>query len=293
MRLQDELTSEEVEARILTGKIQNITIGNPFALGQRADILQGDLVDEGGKSTKVAVKVLRAVPYDDDGARQQLRESLKEQLKLWCALEHPNIVDFLGLSYDIPFPAAIILPYFPDGNALDYVKKHPETDIVQLIYGTAKGLAYLHNHKDKIVHADVRACNVLMENGNPRLVDFGLVPVLSTTTFTTTNVVGPARWQAPEVFLTEDDDKLPFTFKTDVFSFAMYTIELVTKDRPFCHRKIDTVVIVDITKNKRPHKPAELPQPDKLWPLLELCWSQAPGLRPDMSTVCEGLATMQ
>jgi len=211
---------------------------------------------------------------------------------VWCLLNHDNVVPFLGLSYDIPFPAAIILPYFPEGNALDYVKKHPETDILQLLHGTAKGLAYLHNHDPRIVHADVRACNVLMENGNPRLVDFGLVPVLSTTTFTTTNVVGPARWQAPEVFLTEDEDILPFTLKTDVFSFAMFTIEVVTKDRPFCHRKIDTVVIVDITKNKRPHKPAALPQPDKLWPLLERCWSQAPGLRPDMPTVCEGLATL-
>jgi hypothetical protein len=58
------------------------------------------------------------------------------------------------------------------------------------------------------------------------LVDFGLVPVLSTTTFTTTNVVGPARWQAPEVFLTEDEDRLPFTLKTDVFSFSMFAVEV-------------------------------------------------------------------
>jgi hypothetical protein len=57
-------------------------------------------------------------------------------------------------------------------------------------------------------------------------VDFALVPVLSTTTFTTTNVVGPARWQAREVFLTEDEDNLLFTLKTDIFSFSMFTVEV-------------------------------------------------------------------
>ena len=61
---------------------------------------------------------------------------------------------------------------------------------------------------------------------NARLVDFALVPVLSSTTFTTTNVVGPARWQAPEVFLTEEEDDLPFTLKTDVFSFSMFSVEV-------------------------------------------------------------------
>jgi len=274
---------------ILTGRIRNISIGRPFAIGQRADILHGELDDQAGKYTKVAVKVLRAVPYDDDGARRELRQSLERQLPIWGALEHPNIVKFLGLSYDIPFPAAIILPYFPDGNSLEYVKKHPTTDVLRLLLGAARGLEYLHQQKPPIVHADIRACNVLMDSGNPCLVDFGLVPVLSNTTFTTTNVVGPARWQAPEVFLTEDEERLPFTLATDIFSFAMLAIELVTKDRPFNHRKIDTVVIVDITNNKRPHKPASSLLADALWPLLERCWMKAPGGRPTITAVCEGL----
>ena len=82
------------------------------------------------------------------------------------------------------------------------------------------------------------------------MVDFGLVPVLSTTTFTTTNVVGPARWQAPEVFLTEEEERLPFTLKTDVFSFSMFCIEVRALCLPFhriltqkkydsCSQKID------------------------------------------------------
>jgi len=223
-------------------------------------------------------------------ARQELRQSLEAHLNKWRALKHPNITDFLGLSYAVPFPAAIILPYYSNGNSLDFVKKEKDANILKLIQGAAKGLEYLHEQSPPIIHADIRACNVLVDDEeNARLVDFALVPVLSTTTFTTTNVVGPARWQAPEVFLTEDEDRLPFTLKTDVFSFSMFAVEVLTKERPFNHRKIDTVVIVDITKNLRPHKPSNLPLADELWPILERCWTQAPGNRPYMSTVCEEL----
>jgi len=283
----------------LTAPIRNISIGQPFAIGQRADLLVGDLEDGSGGYIKVAVKVLRAVPYDDDAARQELRQSLETHLDTWCGLKHPNVTRFLGLSYQVPFPAAIILPFYSKGNTLDFVRKEENPDVLKLIQGAAKGLKYLHEQSPPIIHADIRACNVLVDDeNNACLVDFGLVPVLSTTTFTTTNVVGPARWQAPEVFLTEEEDRLPFTLKTDVFSFSMFTVELLTKDRPFNHRKIDTVVIVDITKNLRPRKPVNPSSAgpslaDELWPILQQCWAQAPGDRPAMSTVCEGLERIQ
>jgi len=72
--------------------------------------------------SQVAVKVLRAVPYDDEAARLELRQvgsiqllnfelspitrffswqSLEAPLEVWCALKHPNIADFLGLSYEV------------------------------------------------------------------------------------------------------------------------------------------------------------------------------------------------
>jgi len=274
----------------LTNRVRNISIGQPFAIGQRADLLHGDLQFDSGNFLKVAVKVLRAVPYDDDSTRQELRQSLETHLDVWCALEHPNIASFLGLSYDVPFPAAIILPYYANGNSLDFVKKEQNPNVLRLIQGAAKGLKYLHEQSPPIVHADIRACNVLVDDEeNARLIDFALVPVLSTSSFTTTNVVGPARWQAPEVFLTEEEDQLPFTLKTDVFSFAMFGVELLTKDQPFNHRKIDTVVIVDITRGLRPRKPVESPLADEMWPSLEHCWAQAPGERPAMQTICEGL----
>jgi len=271
----------------LTSSLHNISIGQPFALGQRADILSGYLDDGLGKSTKVAVKVLR-VPYNDEAARQELRQSLEPHLNRWCALKHPNVADFLGLSYEPPFSAAIILPYYSNGNALNFVKNENNANVCKLIQGTAKGLRYLH--EQSIVHADVRACNVLVDDGgNARLVDFALVPVLTSTTFTTTSVVGPARWQAPEVFIPSEDDRPLFTTKSDVFSYSMFAVELLTKNVPFGDMKNDTAVIMAIINNLRPRKPTNLPLADALWPILQQCWEQSPDKRPDMLAICEEL----
>jgi len=273
----------------LTARIRNISIGQPFAIGQRADILLGDLDDDMGTSVKVAVKVIRAVPYDDITARQELRQSLEAHLDVWCALKHPNITEFLGLSYDVPFPTAIILPYYSKGNALDFIRKEESPNVPKLIYGAAKGLEYLHEQSPPIIHADIRACNVLVDDeGNARLVDFAMIPALSTTTFITTAVADPCRWRAPEVFLTDEEDGSQFTLKSDVFSFAMFAVELLTKERPFNHRILDTEVIWDITHGLRPHKPSS-PLVDPFWPTLEACWVQAPDNRPDMLTICKQL----
>ncbi|KIM71467.1 hypothetical protein PILCRDRAFT_830314 [Piloderma croceum F 1598] len=273
----------------LTSRIRHISIGQPYAIGQRADILLGDLDDDSGGSTKVAVKVLRARSYDcdDKSARQELRRSLEAHLDIWCALKHPNVTDFLGLSYEVPFSAAVVLPYYSKGNSLEFVKRGTNPDVLKLIRGAGKGLKYLHEQSPPIIHADIRACNVLVDDaGNARLVDFGLVPVLSIPSLTPSDELGPARWQAPEVLLPDEDENLPFTLHSDVFSFSMFAVELLTKKCPFYHRKKDTEVIREIIKGLRPYKPTESPLADQLWPILQECWAQAPGDRPGISTIC-------
>lgn len=63
-----------------------------------------------------------------------LLKNLETYLDVWCALEHPNITNFLGLSYDAPYPAAIILPYYSNGNSLDFIKREENPDILKLVH---------------------------------------------------------------------------------------------------------------------------------------------------------------
>jgi len=54
----------------------------------------------------------------------------------WKRLSHQNVVPVLGV-FDIPFQTrisfSVIIPWMKNGNILEYVKKHPEADRLQLV----------------------------------------------------------------------------------------------------------------------------------------------------------------
>ncbi|KZP16482.1 kinase-like protein [Athelia psychrophila] len=272
-------------AAIFTNPALKITNKQPFAAGYKADILLAELDDGLNHKEKVAIKVVR-VTLDNVAARNALRANLEARMGQWVALEHPNLVKFLGLSYEYPFPTGLVSPFFANGNANDYLKrfkgKHPEdpalvaNKMLQVIRGAARGLQHLHTQSPAIIHGAVRACNILLdETESPRLVDFGLMAALDSiiTNFTTADFVGPIRWYAPEILYPEGEE-ITYNVKTDVFSFSMMCIEVITGKRPFAHRRLDAAVLSDI-------------------PLMMLCWAQDPSERPDQISEVEVVANLK
>jgi hypothetical protein len=164
--------SHSLFSQSFTTRIRDISIGQPFAIGQRADILLGDLDDDSGGSTKVCwfISSWRLQKYwpthgtsgcceGFTGSVLWLRrrvcptgtqtgieplfsnplfltyfpKSLEARVDIWCALKHPNVTDFLGLSYEVPFLPALILPHYSNGNSLDFVKRETNPDVLKLV----------------------------------------------------------------------------------------------------------------------------------------------------------------
>lgn len=61
-----------------------------------------------------------------------------------------------------------------------------------IIIGTARGLAFLHEYPTCIIHRDVKPANILLDGElQPKLADFGLARLLpSGTSHMNTRVVG-------------------------------------------------------------------------------------------------------
>ncbi|OEL33498.1 putative LRR receptor-like serine/threonine-protein kinase [Dichanthelium oligosanthes] len=99
----------------------------------------------------------------------------------------------------------------------------------RIAVGAARGLLYLHEQCDpKIIHRDVKAANVLLDERHEAVVgDFGLAKLLDHgDSHVTTAVRGTVGHIAPEYLSTGQSSE-----KTDVFGFGILLLELVTGQR--------------------------------------------------------------
>ncbi|KAK9098025.1 hypothetical protein Syun_025070 [Stephania yunnanensis] len=96
----------------------------------------------------------------------------------------------------------------------------------RIALGAARGLMYLHEQCDpKIIHRDVKAANVLLDDYCEAVVgDFGLAKLLDhADSHVTTAVRGTVGHIAPEYLSTGQSSE-----KTDVFGFGILLLELIT-----------------------------------------------------------------
>ncbi|CAI9756121.1 unnamed protein product [Fraxinus pennsylvanica] len=101
---------------------------------------------------------------------------------------------------------------------------------VRIAVGVARGIAYLHEDcHPHIIHRDIKSSNILLDNNFEALVsDFGLAKLaMDTNTHVTTRVMGTFGYMAPEY---ASSGKL--TEKSDVFSYGVVLLELITGRKP-------------------------------------------------------------
>lgn len=99
--------------------------------------------------------------------------------------------------------------------------------------GTAKGIAYLHEEcRDCIVHCDIKPENILLdESFNAKVSDFGLSKLIHARghqNLPLTSVRGTRGYLAPEWLA-----NLPITSNSDVYSYGMVLLEIVSGRRNF------------------------------------------------------------
>jgi len=101
----------------------------------------------------------------------------------------------------------------------------------EIAVGTARGLAYLHEGcSSRIIHCDVKPENILLdEEMRPRVADFGLAKLMRRDqSYRVTTMRGTRGYMAPEWL-----KDVPITEKSDVFSFGIVLLELVSGRRNF------------------------------------------------------------
>ncbi|CAB4303144.1 unnamed protein product [Prunus armeniaca] len=175
----------------------------------------------------VAIKQLKA------GSGQGERE-FQAEIEVISRVHHRYLVSLVG--YCISGAQRMLIYEFVPNNTLEFHlhgKGRPTMNWptrLKIALGSAKGLAYLHEDcQPKIIHRDIKASNILLDhNFEAKVADFGLAKVsLDTDTHVSTRVMGTFGYLAPEY---ASSGKL--TEKSDVFSFGVVLLELITGRQP-------------------------------------------------------------
>ncbi|KAK4370230.1 hypothetical protein RND71_009705 [Anisodus tanguticus] len=176
---------------------------------------------------EVAVKQLKA------GSGQGERE-FQAEVEIISRVHHKHLVSLVG--YCITGSQRLLVYEFVPNNTLEFhlhEKGRPPLDWpirLKIALGSAKGLAYLHEDcQPKIIHRDIKAANILLDfNFEAKVADFGLAKLTSdVNTHVSTRVMGTFGYLAPEYAAS---GKL--TEKSDVFSYGVMLLELITGRRP-------------------------------------------------------------
>lgn len=157
------------------------------------------------RGEEVAVKAARLDPERDPAVTA---EQVRQEARLFGALQHPNIIALRGACLSPP-NLCLVMEY-ARGGALSRVlagRRVPPHVLVNWAVQVARGMNYLHNDAPvPIIHRDLKSINILIleaiENHNLadtvlKITDFGLAREWHKTT--KMSAAGTYAWMAPEV----------------------------------------------------------------------------------------------
>ncbi|XP_022739394.1 probable LRR receptor-like serine/threonine-protein kinase At5g10290 isoform X1 [Durio zibethinus] len=277
---------------------------NILGQGGFGKVYKGVLSD----NTKVAVK--RLTDFESPGGDA----AFQREVEMISVAVHKNLLRLIGFCTTLterllvyPFMQNLSVAYRlrelkPGEPVLDWPTRK------RIAVGAARGLEYLHEHcNPKIIHRDVKAANVLLDEDFEAVVgDFGLAKLVDVRrTNVTTQVRGTMGHIAPEYLSTGKSSE-----RTDVFGYGIMLLELVTGQRAIDFSRLeeeDDVLLLDHVKklerekkldaivDRNLNKNYNIQEVEAMIQVALLCTQASPEDRPAMSEVVrmlegEGLA---
>ncbi|CAD8049088.1 unnamed protein product [Paramecium sonneborni] len=187
---------------------------------------------------EVACKIHQLNSNWSDNAKQNyIRHAIREN-GVHKELNHQNIVKLYD-SVEIDKTSFCTVLELCDGPDLSYyIKKYksfPEKEAKLLISSIISAIKYLNNHKNKIIHYDLKPQNILFHQNDLKISDFGLCKVLeddNSKLQLTSQGVGTYWYLPPECFHMGDQPP-NISSKVDIWSIGVIFFEMLFGQKPF------------------------------------------------------------
>lgn len=161
---------------------------------------------------------------------QQFLTRFEREARAVARLKDPGLVAIYDQGVDGRHPF-LVMELIEGGTLRELLRERgpmPPHAVAAVLRPVLGGLAVAH--RDGLVHRDVKPENVLIsDDGEVKLVDFGLVRAVAEAGITSTSVIlGTAAYLSPEQVASGAADP-----SSDVYSVGILTYELLTGTTPF------------------------------------------------------------
>jgi predicted Ser/Thr protein kinase len=228
---------------------------------------------------RVAVKALRPAFAADPNARRRLAREVETMRRV----RSPFVAEVIDA--DVTSDPPYIVTRYVSGRTLEEVvgQSGPLTgrELGRLASGLALALSAVH--AAGVVHRDLKPGNVMITNGEPVVIDFGIAQVPDSTRLTQTGMfMGTPGYLAPEVI-----EGKPSGSPSDVHSWGATVAFAATGRPPFGTGAFETIFYRIV--NGQPDLNG-FPAP--LLSLVAQALSRNPASRPDTAELCRRTAAL-
>ncbi len=158
----------------------------------------------------------------DTGANMRLL--MAREFQASASLRHPNIIRVRDYGFDTNRHPYFTMELLPNAQTiLQAGTGQPEQVKVDLFLQLLQALAYLHRHN--ISHRDLKPANVLVDDGQVKVLDFGLSALVGEGD---NRISGSLAYLAPEVL-----ENIPAGIASDLYAAGMIAYELFTGHHAF------------------------------------------------------------
>ncbi|WP_081898913.1 serine/threonine-protein kinase [Herbidospora cretacea] len=228
---------------------------------------------------QVAVKVLRPEVAGDDTARRRLSREVETMRRV----RNPYIAEVVDADVTGQRPY-IVTRYVPGKPLDDLIKTDGPMSVEGLLkvaYGVADALSAVH--AAGVIHRDLKPGNVLMLDGDPVLIDFGIAQAVDATRLTQTGMfIGTPGYLAPEII--EGHEAGP---EVDVHAWAGTLLYAATGLPPFGKGTLE-MIFFNITSGKANVDAA----PPVIQSVLRAAFQRDPSRRPRAVELREQVARL-
>lgn len=222
-RLDDETIAGFSSSNKLIAR-EYLQCGELVGKGHFGKVFKG-LLEMPGEMTKKEVAIKTLQHFTSYGEM----DSFLREACIMKDFDHKNVMPLIGLVFPEEDTPLLILPFMCNGDLLQYVRdenREPRVrELLKFALDIALGMEYLA--QQKFVHRDLAARNCMLdENLNVCVADFGLSRDVYEKGYYRPNQGTPLpyKWMAPESI-----KMFTFTTKSDVWSYAVTSWELITR----------------------------------------------------------------